>query len=483
MRTLDNPKQIFQNTLALTIASIGQLIGNIVLFFYLSRLLQVEGLGIYSTIMGIFQTASIGCGAGFESFIPRELPRDLSQTNRYLIHAGVIASVGALILMLGLDAVVPFLGYLPQTKLGIYIISLAFLPTALLVVLRAIFIVHQKAEFITFTALVGILGRILVSLLALYLGASVISLVVIYVVFECLTLLIVFYFLARYIVVPRWEFDRTFLLSMLRDLKAFVGLVILGTLFSQVELVVLSLTRGETQVGFYSAALKLVTIWTMVSTSYMTTVFPVLSVAYKESLKRAVDIRDRSIKYLWAVAFPLAFGTFVVANVAIPLFYGTGFEEAIGALRVLAWYLPLNFCNTVLWRTLLARDEQDCVLRGQLVADLFRGLLALVLTLQFGALGAAWALILGRMAFLLHNIYHVQRGGAKLPLLKLGWRFALSAGIMGVAIWLLSGQMPLFLLVLLATALYAALVFVLQGFSVEDLMLFRKIWKRDQRTA
>ncbi|MDY0018580.1 MAG: flippase [Anaerolineae bacterium] len=480
---MNNPRRIFKNTIALTVASVGHLIGNVILFFYLSRLLQVEGLGVYATIMGIFQTASIGCGVGFASFIPRELPKDLSQTNRYLVHASLIALVSAMLILVGVDVVVPFLGYLPQTQLGIYIISLAFLPTALLVVLRALFIVYQKSEFITLTALLGIIVRILASLLALYLGASVISLVVIYVVCDYLTLLVVFYFFVRYVFVPHWEFDRTFLFAMLRDLKAFAGLVLLGTLFSQVELVVLSLTKGETQVGFYSAALKLVTIWAMVSDSYMTTVFPVLSLASKESLKKAADIRDKSIKYLWAVAFPLAFGTFVVADMVIPLFYGSGFEQSIDVLRVLAWYLPLNFCNTVLWRTLLARDEQNRVLRGQLVADLFRGLLALILTPQFGALGAAWALISGRLAFLLYNIYYVQRGGLKLPLLKLGWRFAFAAGLMAAGVWSLVGRVSLYLLILLAAVVYALLIFVLRGFSAEDVALFRKIWKREQEPA
>ena len=482
MRTLDNPGRIFKNTIALTTAVIGQLIGNVILFFCLSRTFQAEGLGIYSTIMGVFQMASIGCGMGFESFLPRELPKDLSKTNRYLIHASIISLAGAFVILLGLDILVQFLGYLPETKLGICIISLAFLPTSLLIILRAIFIAHQKAEFIMLTTLLGVIGRILVSLLALYLGASVISLVIIYVVFDYLALLIVLYFLVRHVIVPHWEFDRTFLLTMLRDLRTFVGLVMLGTFFSQVELVILSLARGETQVGLYSAAYKLITLWIMVADSYMTTVFPVLSVAYKESIKRAAEIRDRSIKYLWAAAFPLALGTFLVADKAIPLLCGAGFEESIGVLRLLAWYLPIDFCNAVLWRALLAREEQNRVLRGQFVADLFRGLLALILTPQFGAIGAALALLLGRLAYLLHNIYWVQqRGGIRLPLIKLSWRFVLSAGIMGAGTWLLAGQLPLVPSVLLAAALYAVSVFVLRGFSAEDLALFSRIWKREQR--
>ena len=51
---------IFKNTLALSIASAGQLVGNVILFFFLSRQLQAEGLGIFSTVIAIFQTVALG---------------------------------------------------------------------------------------------------------------------------------------------------------------------------------------------------------------------------------------------------------------------------------------------------------------------------------------------------------------------------------------------------------------------------------------
>ena len=260
-------KRIFKNTLALSIASAGQLVGNIILFFYLSRLLQAEGLGIYSTVMAIFQTASLGCGIGLNTFLTRELPKDLSQTNRYLIQSGIISVASAIILIAGLYLLIPHLGYLPQTQTGLYIISLALIPESLKVVLFAIFISHQKAEFITATSVVVILGRISVSLLALHLGFGVISLIVVYAAFSYLSLLMNLFFLRRYILAPHWEFSRQFLWKMLRELKVFAALAVLNGLFSQSEVIILSLLGGETQVGYYSAALKLVTIWAMLPTS------------------------------------------------------------------------------------------------------------------------------------------------------------------------------------------------------------------------
>ncbi len=462
--------------MALTIAGIGQLVGTVILGFYLSRLLQVEGLGIYATVMAVFQMVSIGCGIGLNSFIPCELPKDLSQTNRYLIHSGLVAVGSAVVLGLGLDLLVPHLGYLPETQTGLYIMSLSFIPTALLVVMNAVFIVYQKSEFITASTVASVVGRIVVSLLALHFGAGVVGLFVVYTAFSYLVLLVTAWFLARHVVVPHWDFSWPFMRAMLRSLRVFAALALLSTVFSQAEVVILSLLQGEAQVGLYAAALKLITIWYMLPTSYMTVVFPMLSAAYHESRPRAVAIQNRSFKYLFAIAFPLAVGLALAADALVQL-YGAGFEESARALRLLAWSVPLVYCNMVLWRILLARGERRVVLRGQFIADSFRVLLALLLTPRLGYMGAAWALMGGTVVYTLYHSYFVRRDKTPLSLVRLGWRFALAALMMGALVWMLAPGAQLGVLVPLSAAVYAALVVALRAFTPEDWNLLRQLLK------
>jgi O-antigen/teichoic acid export membrane protein len=466
--------RILSNTLALTIASAGQLLGNIVLYFYLSRLLQAEGLGIYSTVIAISQTVTQGC-AIVNPFIPRELSKDLSKTNRYLLHGSLLSVTIAIALMIGLDLLIPFLGYLPQTQTGLYIISFAFIPEALNVVVFTIFISHQKAKFITATSIMIILGRILSSLLALRLGYGVISLVVVYAAFSYLSLMINLYFLKRYIHEPHWEFDKSFLLNMLRDIKYFAGTTMLNTLFSQSEVIILSLIGGETQVGFYSAALKLITIWVMVPSSYATASFPVLSATFQESRQKAVDIQNRSIKYLLALAFPLAVGISVTAGAIIPLFYGPGFEESIGVLRILAWFLPISFCIMVLYRVLFVRGEQHVVFRVQLFTEIIQVLLALGLIPVMGPYGAALALLGGNLSYLVITAYYVKRDKTDLPLVQIGWRFVLASLVMGLFAWLCTRLLHVFVVIPLSAAVYLGMLWILRAFSSDDLALFKRL--------
>jgi O-antigen/teichoic acid export membrane protein len=343
------------------------------------------------------------------------------------------------------------------------------------IVLFTMFISHQKAKFISFTSLVVILGRIFISLLALYLGFGVISLIIVYAGFSYLSLLLNFIFLKRFIISPRWEFNFPFLTKMVLELKYFAGTTILNMLFSQSEVIVLSLIGGETQVGFYSAALKLVTVWAMLPNSYATAIFPVLSSTYHESRSRAVDLQNKSLKYLMALAFPLAVGICLTASLIIPLFYGPGFEGSIFTLQLLAWYLPLAFCNMILYRMLYVRGEQHNVFRIQFTSEIIQVISAVVLIPIYDWNGAAVALFIGNFSYSVLSIFFVVQDKSHLPLLQISWRFVLASTLMGVFVWICKPVLNLFFLIAGAVVIYLALLLILRAFSNEDLLLFKRL--------
>lgn len=483
MSFASTPRSIFKNTVALFIARVVYLGSSTLLVYYLSRMLRAEGLGSYSTAMALFGLGELVCELGLSNFLPRELAKDLSQTNRYLVHTGILVLISSLTSMAILFGLASHLGYSAETITSVYLVSLALTPTALNAMIGAIFICHQRAEFVTFTTLFWTILRVLVSLYFLHQGHSVISLVAAFTGTSFLSFFTNLFFYTRHIDKPRWEFNFSFLRDMVRDLRTFVVLAIGGSLFTQSETIILSLFRDEAQVGFYNAAYKLITVWYIIPASYMSVVFPMLTQAYQQSLHKSRTIQEKSIKYLLAVALPLAVGGFAVAHPVIDLFYGPGFEEAVAVFRVIAWHTVLAFINNVLWRVLLARDEQRLALRVQVISGIVRIGLSLFLAPMLGCLGAAWALMGGYVVYTLLHIYYVRRGGTPLSLIRLSWRFAVASAIMGALTMALVQQLNLFVVVLLAAVFYAVSVLLLHAFSKEDWALFRQIWQRGSGTS
>jgi O-antigen/teichoic acid export membrane protein len=92
----DIPRQIAKNTSALAVARVARLVSNFLLALVLARTLGVKGIGVYTTVLSFFGLAIILCTAGMQEFVAREVARDRSQTNRYLIHTGLLTAIASL---------------------------------------------------------------------------------------------------------------------------------------------------------------------------------------------------------------------------------------------------------------------------------------------------------------------------------------------------------------------------------------------------
>jgi len=445
-------------------------------------MLQAEGLGSYSTAMAFFSLGGLACNLGLSNFIPRELAKDLTQTNRYFLHTSVLILISSVVVAMFFVLLVPFFGYSTQTTVSIFLVSLALAPTTLQLVTGSVFISHQRGEFVTISTLVWTTIRMIVSLYLLFRGDGVIALVAAYTIISYLNYFNSLYFYMRHIEKPRWEFDFTFFKSMLSDLKSFVALGVGGSLFNQAETVILSLVQNETEVGFYSAAYRLITVWYVIPGSFMEVVFPVLTRTYQHSPDKSQAIQQKALKYLLAIGLPLTLGGFVIAEQTINIFYGPAFAKSVLVFRIMAWHTVLAFVNNVLWRILLARDEQHLAVFVQFISGFIRIVLSFILGYRFGAVGAAWALIGGYTVYTLLHIYFVNRGGASLPFLRLGGRFTLAALVMSGITIVLSPFLSIFVLVPLAVIVYVVLVVALRAFSKEDWFLFRQMLPLGNKT-
>jgi O-antigen/teichoic acid export membrane protein len=349
-------------------------------------------------------------------------------------------------------------------------------PGTLITVQRAVFVAHQRVEFITVTRFVSTAVNISVSLLLLINGFGVVSLVVAFVIEQYVIMFCYFVLIRRFIAPLHWEFEFTYLPALIREIKTFAALSVLAGVFARPEVIILSILQDETEVGYYSAALRLVVFWHTIPQVYMTNVFPVLSRSHRSAQNRFQLLQDKSIKYLLVISFPLAVGILVTAAPTIKLFYGSGFDPSIRVLQILAWLIPLNALMSVFWRVLAARNQQRLDLRARTYTIVFRLGVGCLLILVLASLGAA---IVASASLLLNTLLlmrYVKQDGSKLHIFHLGWRSGLAAIGMGAAIWTLSGSLQFWFLIPLAAAIYVALVFLLRIFSTDDLAIFRQIW-------
>jgi O-antigen/teichoic acid export membrane protein len=474
---MNQPHLIFRNTVALALAKLMEKGANAVLSFFVARYLGASALGVYSAALVFLALISLSAEMGSNTFLVREIARDRARTGAYVVHFGIITVSLSFAVMAVALVIVPHLGYSAELTASLYVIIFSTIPAVLRIIQEAVFLAHQRAAFIVWSTFGGAILNAGGSLVLLHRGHGIVSIVVVYAVVQYVITLFYFGFLNRYICRLRWRFNLQFAWTLISQVKAFTASSILGGLLARPEILILSLFRSDAQIGFYSAALRVVDLWSVIPETYMKNVFPVLSHAYVTDRPRCQVILDKSIKYLLVISLPLMFGILAVARPVIHLLYGPGFEPAIPVLRVLACCIPLSFLFEFLWRVLAARDQQQLMLRAQIILAAVRLMGGYLLIGWLGSIGAA----ISAASFvagldLLMGLY-ARRDGTRLHIFRAGWRLSLAALGMGAVAAVLVSRSELWLVAATAGVLYTIMLILLKALSREDLALFRRIWQ------
>jgi O-antigen/teichoic acid export membrane protein len=470
-------RTMFRNTLALSASRLVGKASTIFLTFVVARRLGASGLGVYSAAIVFFDLISLAAEMGSSNYLVREISKDRTRTNYYLVHLGLMTVMAALAVMAIACIAVPHLGYSSELTASVYVVVFATIPGTLKTIQEAVFVAYQRVEFITYsTSLAAVLNVSLV-LYLLHLGYGILSLLIAFAIVQYVIALCYTFFLNRYISRLRWCLDLGFTVQLIKEVRAFAGTSLLAALAQRPEILILSLFKSTAQIGFYSAALRITDAWALIPHTYMANVFPVLALSYhKDDRHTSQLIVGKSIKYMLALSLPLMSGIMVAAGPIIGLLYGPGFAPSVVLLRILAWDIPLTCLCEMLWRLVAARDQQHFVLRALVATTVLRLAGGYALISQLAALGAAVMTPLTTLVYNLSLEFYVRRDGTRLGVFRLAWRLSLAALGMAALTALFVNRVQLWVAIPMAAVLYMVLVLLLKALSPADVALFRRVW-------
>lgn len=458
---MSETRRIFKNTAALLVAQLTERGGAFLFTLLLLRTLHASGLGVYSAAVALHGLAVVIAEMGAPNLIVRELAKDRTKANRYILHCSIMGIVSGGGMTALLTVVIPYLGYSVEMAQSIHIALLAIIPGTLIGMQQAVFVAYQRVELQTYVACIFTILQLGTGYYLLSYGYAVTSLVVAFVVGAYGVAICRFFIIHAWVVPLRWEFHSSFALALLRELRVFAASSMLGGLLARPEIIILSFVETAAQVGLYSAALKLADVWNLLPDAYMANVFPVLSRSYYRAEREAQAIQNQAIQHLLTLSLPLAVGVAMIARPVVLLVYGPEFESASVLLCILTWSLPLSYLHCVFWRILIARGNQDANVRAQTITAVARLSSGCVLVRMFGGLGAATTTVMNLLLHCCLLAYFIRKDGIRLYLMLLSWRPAAATLIMGAFLFVASPQRSLWALIPEAIALYLSSLIVL----------------------
>jgi O-antigen/teichoic acid export membrane protein len=187
----------------------------------------------------------------------------------------------------------------------------------------------------------------------------------------------------------------------------FISWQVTQLAYSQIDRLLLGLLVPASEVGWYAAAQRIISMPIFIPTLIITPLFPALSRSV-----HAPDVLRRSIlqtlRITLLLTVPLCAGTIVIAPV-IPSLLGwpADFENAIPLIEILSLQLPLVSVGMVLSVVLMAIGKEKRIVRISVFATVFNILLNLAV-IRFtqsyagnGAIGAAIATAASELVMLL----------------------------------------------------------------------------------
>ena len=165
----------------------------------------------------------------------------------------------------------------------------------------------------------------------------------------------------------------------------------------------------KASVGYYSAALTISTLWSMIPSALIQSISPVLYEAAGKD--RALYLRR--LRQSYAVLFWLnaAYSIFVgvFAHWVILLLYGKDYLAGTAALRIVVWYYGLSTMST-LNQVYLANDGKNRYINLFCIAGLITDvILNFILIPVIGVYGAALATCISYIAVFMFRVFHTRK--------------------------------------------------------------------------
>ena len=263
----------------------------------------------------------------------------------------------------------------------------------------------------------------------------------------------------------------------------FFALAALNLLQGSIDVPMLESLAGTESVGWYTLALRWVSMPGMLAAVIATAFFPALS-AQGATLNQAFSsMANRCLHFVALITIPAGVGIALIADQFIEFLYGSDFREAVPLMRLLSIEVPVAGINVVIGVAIVAADRQRQWLTVAAVAALFNpaaNLVAIPWAVERfgnGAIGAALTTVITEMIMLTGAMRLRPSGVAGNELLRVIGRIVLAGAAM-VPIYLLLADISWPVAIVAAAATYVGCALALRTVNFADLRELRGLLLR-----
>ncbi|MCR0263922.1 flippase [[Clostridium] innocuum] len=243
------------------------------------------------------------------------------------------------------------------------------------------------------------------------------------------------------------------------------------------------ITDNTAQIGYYEQAQKIVKLTLTMVTSLSTVMLPRIAHLFINNDRgKIIAYTETSLKYTFAISFPIMFGLVGIAPNLIPWFLGDEFMESINILIITAPIIVLiGISNIIGFQYLIPTKRQKVYTVSTIIGSFVNLILNFILIPGLLSVGAAIASVAAELSVDTFQLYCIRKDIRITNVLKQSKNYIISAAIMFITIYLLGRNLSptigmSMLLIVIGTSIYGIMLLFLKDDLVMSLLhrLFRK---------
>lgn len=220
----------------------------------------------------------------------------------------------------------------------------------------------------------------------------------------------------------------------MKPIFRFFAMTAAASVYTNLDVVMLKFMKGDAEVGYYNAAIKVKTILVSLITSLGTVLLPRLSYYVKKNEKQLFyQMIRKAVNFVVIAGLPLSVYFMIFADESILFLAGEGYQgSVVPMILLMPTVLLIGLSNTTGIQVLTPQNMEQKVLNSILWGAVIDFILNLALIPKFASSGAAFATLTAELAVLIVQCVYLREsilGMAK----AVSWRKVIPAILLGSA--------------------------------------------------
>jgi O-antigen/teichoic acid export membrane protein len=452
------------------------IVTNILSFFallYIARYLGPEKYGMYTFAFAFIYFFSFIPDMGIHQILVREAAKEPEKAGKLIGNGTIMQICLSLVALLLAFVLINVINFPPSTKSALYIASLGLLITGT----GAYGIIYEAKLRMEYSLLFNLANRI-VFLVFIFLAIANNLELNVFIFASILATLIhnlLMILFAKKLVNVSFDVDISLMKQLVKEAIPIAIASVFTVIYFRIDVLMLSFLRGDTEVGFYSAAYRLTEALVFLPTVITTSTFPLMSKYYKDSFDSFSFVYTRTFKYLFATGLLIAVLVTFASDKIIFIVYGLEYQSSAIALKILIWSTAIMFITTLISTTCVSSGNQQIVSKRALLAALLNVILNLILIPWIGYIGAAIATVLSTFGAMMFSLVWIRKNLLHENLLKGAISPLIGACVISLFIVLFRSYVDILFLSVISIPVYAAVLYSTGWIDSVDKNLFLKL--------